>query len=214
MGMHPFRIISIILIIITFLIGIALYPSLPDEIPTHWNVEGEVDGTMPVLLGLFLLPAMMAGISALLIIMPRFDPKYARYEEFQGSYDGVALLLNLFLFILFIITILWSVGIEVPMNQVMSLMFALLMAGIAFFIRNVKQNWFGGIRTPWTMESEEVWDETHKRGFRVFLVIAVFCLFGVIIPEYAYLFILLPVIIGSMYLVIYSYLLWKKEKQA
>ena len=128
MGMHPFRIISIILIIVTFLIGIALYPSLPDEIPTHWNVEGEVDGTMPVLLGLFLLPAMMAGISALLIIMPRFDPKYARYEEFQGSYDGVALLLNLFLFILFIITILWSVGIEVPMNQVMSLMFALLMA--------------------------------------------------------------------------------------
>lgn len=214
MSMSPFRIIAILIIIVAFLIGIAMYPSLPDEIPTHWNTEGEVDGTMPVLIGLFLLPAMMAVITGLLMVLPRFDPRYARYEEFQGSYDGVIILLNLFLFVLFIITILWSIGIEVPMNQVMSIMFAILMAGIAFFIRNVKQNWFGGIRTPWTMESEVVWNETHKRGFRVFLVIALFCLLGIILPEYAYLFILLPVIIGSMYLVIYSYLLWKKETQA
>lgn len=214
MSMSPFRIIAILIIIVAFLIGIAMYPSLPDEIPTHWNTEGEVDGTMPVLIGLFLLPTMMAVITGLLMVLPRFDPRYARYEEFQGSYDGVIILLNLFLFVLFIITILWSIGIEVPMNQVMSIMFAILMAGIAFFIRNVKQNWFGGIRTPWTMESEVVWNETHKRGFRVFLVIALFCLLGVILPEYAYLFILLPVIIGSMYLVIYSYLLWKKETQA
>lgn len=214
MSMSPFRIIAILIIIVAFLIGIAMYPSLPDEIPTHWNTEGEVDGTMPVLIGLFLLPAMMAVITGLLMVLPRFDPRYARYEEFQGSYDGVIILLNLFLFVLFIITILWSIGIEVPMNQVMSIMFAILMAGIAFFIRNVKQNWFGGIRTPWTMESEVVWDETHKRGFRVFLVIALFCLLGVILPEYAYLFILLPVIIGSIYLVIYSYLLWKKEMHA
>jgi uncharacterized membrane protein len=76
----------------------------------------------------------------------------------------------------------------------------------------VKPNWFAGIRTPWTMESETVWNETHQRGFRVFLVIALFCLLGVFIPEYAYLFILLPVIIGTIYLVVYSYIVWKKEK--
>ena len=105
-------------------------------------------------------------------------------------------------------------SLQVPMNQVMSALFAILMGGIAFFIRRVKPNWFAGIRTPWTMESETVWKATHERGFRVFFIIALFCLLGILVPEYAYLFILLPVIIGTIYLVVYSYIVWKQEKIA
>ena len=191
-----------------------VYPSLPDEIPTHWNIQGEVDGTMPVIPGIILIPALMVGITLLMIVLPRYDPKWEAYREFQEAYDALILLLNIFFFLLFLITILWALGIEVPMNQVISALFAILMGGIAFFIRRVKPNWFAGIRTPWTMESETVWKETHERGFRVFLIIALFCLLGVLVPEYAYLFILLPVIIGTIYLVVYSYIVWKKEKNA
>ena len=212
--MQLLRILSIILILLTFGIAYMVYPTLPDEIPTHWNIQGEVDGTMPVIPGIILIPALMVGITLLMIILPRYDPKWEAYREFQGAYDALILLLNIFFFLLFLITILWALGIEVPMNQVISALFAILMGGIAFFIRRVKPNWFAGIRTPWTMESETVWKETHERGFRVFLIIALFCLLGVLVPEYAYLFILLPVIIGTIYLVVYSYIVWKKEKNA
>lgn len=210
--MHIFRILSILLIVITCLLTLILFPSLPDEIPTHWNIHGNVDGTAPLIPGLFLLPALMVGITLMMALVPRYDPKKAHYKEFQGAYDGLIFLINIFCFMLFVITILWSLGIEIPMNQFISVLFAILMGGIAFFIRGVKPNWFAGIRTPWTMESETVWNKTHQRGFRVFLVIALFCLLGVFIPEYAYLFILLPVIIGTIYLVVYSYIVWKKEK--
>lgn len=212
--MHPFRILSIILILITCGIMLVMYPSLPDEIPTHWNLQGEVDATTPLMPGLFILPALMAGITILMVLLPRYDPRHDHYTEFQGAYDGLILLMNIFFFMLFLITVLWAMGMEVPMNRVISLLFAILMGGIAFFIRRVTPNWFAGIRTPWTMESETVWKETHQRGFRVFLIIALFCLLGAGLPEYAYLFILLPVIIGTVYLFIYSYIIWKKENES
>ncbi|NLV27596.1 MAG: DUF1648 domain-containing protein [Methanomicrobiales archaeon] len=186
---------------------------LPTEIPTHWNVKGEVDGTTSVIPGLFFLPGMMAGITLLMIFLPRIDPKKEVYAGFQKAYDGLILLINLFFLVLFIVTILWALGIQIPMNQVMSVLFAILMGGIAFFIRDVQPNWFAGIRTPWTMENETVWKETHLRGFRVFIIIAIFCLLGVVIPDYAYLFILLPVIFGTLYLFVYSYMIWQKENQ-
>ncbi|MCA1915206.1 SdpI family protein [Methanospirillum hungatei] len=210
--MQLLRILTIILILLTFGIVFIVFPALPDEIPTHWNIQGEVDGTMPVFPGTILIPALMVGITLLMIILPRYDPRWEAYREFQGAYDGLILLLNIFFFLLFLITILWALGIEVPMNQVISVLFAILMGGIAFFIRQVKPNWFAGIRTPWTMESDAVWKATHERGFRVFLIVALLCLLGILVPEYAYLFILLPVIIGTIYLVVYSYIIWKKEK--
>jgi len=209
--MHLFRILSVLIILLTCGIALLMYSSLPDEIPTHWNLEGEVDGTMPLFPGLIMLPALMTGITLLMIMLPRYDPKWEHYKGFQGAYDGLILLLNIFFFLLFLITILWAIGIETPMNQIISVLFAVLMGGIAFFLRTVAPNWFAGIRTPWTMESETVWKETHKRGFWVFLIIALFCLLGAVVPEYTYLFILLPVIIGTIYLVVYSYVVWKQE---
>ena len=209
--MHPFRIGAICLVILTFLLAIILYPVLPGSMPMHWNMSGEVDGTMPTMYGLFLFPLLMAGLSILMMYIPRFDPKTSRYKEFQGSYDGLILLFDIFFFVLFIITLCWTVGIDIPMNQVMPVTFAILMTGIAFFLRNASHNWFAGIRTPWTMESKTVWRETHKRGFLVFLAIAILSLCGAVVPDYAYLFIILPLFAGTIYLVVYSYLIWKKE---
>jgi Predicted integral membrane protein len=100
-----------------------VYPILPDEIPTHWNIQGQVDGTMPVFPGALLIPALMVGITLLMIILPRYDPKWEAYQEFQGAYDALILLLNIFFFLLFLITILWALRIEVPMNQVISALF-------------------------------------------------------------------------------------------
>jgi len=209
--MHPFRIIAICLVAFTFLLGIILYPVLPDSMPMHWNMNGEVDGTMPTVYGLFLFPLLMALITFLMMIIPRFDPKYTRYKEFQSSYDGLILLLDIFFLVIFLITLCWSLGIKVPMNQVMSVTFAILMGGIAFFLRNASPNWFAGIRTPWTMESETVWKATHRRGFYVFLVIAVFSFCGLFAEHYAFVLIILPLIVGTVYLMVYSYLVYKKE---
>ncbi|HOL42034.1 MAG TPA: DUF1648 domain-containing protein, partial [Methanospirillum sp.] len=95
--MHLLRILSVFIILLTGGIVILVYPYLPDVIPTHWNIHGEVDGTSPVFPGIILIPALMTGITILMMVLPGYDPRWERYKEFERAYDGLILLLNVFL---------------------------------------------------------------------------------------------------------------------
>jgi uncharacterized membrane protein len=76
---------------------------------------------------------------------------------------------------------------------------------------NVTRNWFIGIRTPWTMSNEKVWDKTHKLGGKLFKIIGLTSLLGVFFQNYAILFTLIPTILITIYTVVYSYFQYKKE---
>ncbi len=77
-------------------------------------------------------------------------------------------------------------------------------------IENAKRNWFVGIRTPWTMSNEEVWDKTHRLGGRLFKVVGAISLLGMIFEEYAMIFIIVPVLFATFYTFLYSYLEYRK----
>lgn len=209
--MRPALIISIILIILFLVLGIVLAPTLPDNIPSHWNLKGEVDGYMAKNIGVLFLPLLAMVIMVLMVALPRYDPDYRRYTEFQSAYDGLILLIVSFLMILYGITLLWSSGIEISMNSLMSVMFALLYVGVGIFLRSVKKVWFVGIRTPWTLLSENVWIKTHQAGSWIFILAGVFCLGGILATQYAYFFVLVPMSIGVCGIIVYSYLLYQKE---
>jgi len=90
--------------------------------------------------------------------------------------------------------------------------------GILFFyagvlIENSKMNWFIGIRTPWTLSSESVWDKTHKLGAKLFKASGIIAFAGLIFPALAFYFVLIPVIISALWTIIYSYLEYQKEKK-
>ncbi|HWQ67587.1 MAG TPA: DUF1648 domain-containing protein [Methanospirillum sp.] len=212
--MRPALIVSILIILVTLAWGVYLMPSLPDQLPSHWNVNGDVDGYMPKIPGLLFLPALSLLILGLMVFLPRYDPLYEQYHDFQPAYEGLILLVVLFLSALYIVTLLWAIGIQIEMNILMSILFGLLYGGIGFFFRSVKKTWFVGIRTPWTMSSDQVWKETHQAGVYVFAIAGLFCLGGVIIPDMAYLFIMVPMLIGVCGLVFYSYLRYKKENRS
>jgi uncharacterized membrane protein len=89
--------------------------------------------------------------------------------------------------------------------------------GILFYycgilIENTKRNWFIGIKTPWTLSSEVVWNKTHKIGGKLFKVVGIIAFLGIIFPNYAFFLILFPVIAVSIYTVIYSYFEYRKER--
>ena len=75
---------------------------------------------------------------------------------------------------------------------------------------NAKRNWFIGIRTPWTLSSERVWDKTHKIGGRLFKIAGIVTLLGAFFPKYAVFFILIPTLFVAIYTVIYSYVEYQK----
>jgi len=78
-------------------------------------------------------------------------------------------------------------------------------------IENAKRNWFIGIRTPWTLSSDKVWRKTHMMGGKLFKIVGVIALFGIILPKYAVFFVLIPVILVTGYLIFYSYFNYQKE---
>ena len=77
--------------------------------------------------------------------------------------------------------------------------------------KNAKRNWFIGIRTPWTLSNEKVWDKTHRVGGQLLKIAGIIALFGVFFPSYALLFIFAPVVLVAAYTITYSYIEYKKE---
>jgi uncharacterized membrane protein len=209
--MRILLLISVVIIFIALGTGIFLSSSLPDEMPSHWNLQGDVDGFMPKMFGICFLPILALVIMGLMVVIPGYDPAHRRYVDFQQAYDGLILLIVVFLIVLYLNTLLWALGIHIPMNSLMSVMFALLFVGLGIFFHSVRRTWFVGIRTPWTILSEHVWKETHRVGSWVFIGIGILCLGGIPFPSYAYIFVFVPLLFGIVSLVSYSYLVYNRE---
>lgn len=201
------------LIIVSTAIGSYIYPNLPETIASHWNSQGLVDGYMPKFWGIFLMPLLLLFMYFLYIIIPAIDPLKKNLESFRKQYNLLIVLIMLFLFYIHTLTIIWNTGIEFNMNK-----FVLPAVGIFIFYIGVlmgyaKRNWFVGIRTPWTLSSDIVWNKTHKLGSLLFKISGFLALLSIFIPKYSVAIVIAPIIGSSLFLIIYSYFIYKKNNQ-
>ncbi len=205
------QIVSIILITVSIVIGIWLYPSYPDQVASHWGVDGEVNGWMSKFWGLFFMPVISTVLLIILSIVPGIDPKKKNIEEFRKYFDNFVIAIMAMLFYLYILTILWNLDYELNMNQWLMPAFAMVFYEAGVMIGNAKSNYTIGIRTPWTIANEDVWNKTHLLGGKLFKGLAVATLFGIIMPELAVWFVMVPVLLVTVILVTYSYIEFKKQ---
>jgi uncharacterized membrane protein len=199
------------IIIISFTIGIYYYPQMPEKLASHWNAQGQVDGYMSKFWGLFLMPIISVGLLLLFILIPRIDPLKSNIQQFREYYDGFVVLIMVFLFYLYLLTIFWNSGYTFNMITFLSPAFAILFYYSGILIENARRNWFIGIRTPWTLSSDKVWDKTHKIGGRLFKIAGILSLLAIFFESYAIYIIIVPVIIVTIYTVLYSYFEYQKE---
>ena len=142
------------------------YPELPDRIPTHWNIRGEVDGYGGKRT-LFLLPVMSLPLLALFYFLPALSPRHFEVESFRGTYLYL-MDLTIGLFVYLQLVILHATVQSVHGDHSFDIGRALL-AGIFLFFAlmgnvmgKVRRNFYIGIRVPWTLASERVWNDTHR----------------------------------------------------
>jgi uncharacterized membrane protein len=199
-----------IIILFSFGIGWYLYLFLSENIASHWGMSGEVNGYMPKFWGLFGVPFMMFFLSLLLFWLPKIDPLKANVATFQKSYNAIIAGIIVFLFYIHLLTIFWNIGYRFDMGRMIVPPLALLWYGLGITMPKMKQNWFMGVRTPWTLESVRVWDETHRFAGKLFRYSGIVAFFGLAFPPYAFWFIIIPILISAFGSVIYSYLLFKK----
>lgn len=169
--MNPLRsrVVGILFIVAAFGVSAGLYQNLPDPVPTHWNLEGKPDGFMPKPLGAFIMPLMMAGVYLLFLLLPKISPRGFRIDRFADTWMTVCNLTLAFLCFVGLIALLSASGVPVPMDRAIPAAVGLLLAVLGNFMGKFTRNFFAGIRTPWTLASEEVWLRTHRLGGKLFL---------------------------------------------
>lgn len=199
------------LVLLSFILSIYYYPQVPEQMATHWNSQGEVDGYMSKLWGLFFLPLLITGLVIMFQIIPRIDPRRENIEKFRKYYDGFIVILVLFMVAVHLQVLLWNTGVKINPNSVLPLGIGLLFYYIGILTENAERNWFIGIRTPWTLSSERVWKRTNRLGGKLFRIAGITAIFGAFFPELAIYFILIPVISVAGFTVVYSYLEYRKE---
>jgi len=204
-------ILPTVLILISILLSVYFFPLLPESMASHWNASGVVDGHSSKLLNIILFPALQVLFLLLLISLPKLDPKGGNIKKFENKFYIFINVLLLFFITLQLQVFLWNINIQIPMNSIMPILIGGVFLVIAYLIKNAKQNYSIGIRTPWTLHSENVWNKTHKLGAKLFAISGLLSILSVVISSYSYLVVIISSLLSTLILVIYSYMEYRKE---
>jgi uncharacterized membrane protein len=201
---------AILLILISFAIGAYSYGMLPERVASHWGLSGQPNGYMPTALGAFLLPVIMLVLLAVFIIIPVIDPLRANIGQFKGYFYGFVLVITAVLFVIYVQTILWNLGTMISFNLTLPILLGCTFFYVGIALENTKRNWFVGIRTPWTISSDEVWDKTNRLGGTVFKFLGILMLVTIALPPFALIVVIGLLVAACVGLVLYSYVVYTK----
>jgi len=203
--------ISFILIILAAIVGLLLSSQLPDPMPSHWNAAGQVDGYMSKFWGVWLMPLMTLGITLLLAAVPAIDPLRANIAQFRDLYNAFIVGFVVYMLYVYGLTLAASLGWQFNMSTMMLPAMGLLFIGISFLIKNARRNFFIGIRTPWTLSSDSVWEKTHRLGAKMFLGSGVVVLVSAFLGENGIWLMMAALLVAAFVPIVYSYVLWRQE---
>lgn len=204
-----------LLVILAFVIGAMAYGKLPPRVPIHWDAHGRANGWGSPAVDAFVMPWVIAGMWLLFAVIPRIDPLRANYEKFAGTYTLLVNLILTFMFVIHIATLGAAMGMRVDMARIAPMLIGLLFIGMGNVLPRARRNWFVGIRTPWTLSSDRVWERTHRLGGYLFTAAGVIALIVALIGGGG----AIPVIVGlsaavAVALMAYSYILWRQEPRS
>ncbi len=208
-------IVVTILIVAATLAGLLLWNQLPEQMASHWGVSDQVDGYMSKFWGVFLMPVITLGMLVMFLIIPAVDPLKANIAQFREYFNSFIALIVAFMVYIYALTLIWNLGYtNFRMSTAMLPAMGLLFIFVGVMVGKAKRNYFIGIRTPWTLSSDTVWDETHRLGGKLFIASGILALLGAFFPDYAFWFIMVPMIGTSLLTVIYSCILFRRESKA
>ncbi|MDP1778932.1 MAG: SdpI family protein [Anaerolineales bacterium] len=209
-------IIVLALIATALITGALLLNQLPEQMASHWNENDQVDGTMSKFWGVWMMPLVTLGMFGLFLLIPNIDPLKANIAKFRPTFNLFIALIVAFMLYMHGLTFVWNLGFQnFKMSAAMLPFLGILFIFIGYMLRQAKRNWFIGIRTPWTLSSDSVWDKTHQLGSILFMVSGAFAIFGGLFGGMiAFWLLFVPLIGSTLFLVIYSYILYRDETRA
>ncbi|GAB4497539.1 MAG: SdpI family protein [Anaerolineales bacterium] len=216
MSTNNTSIIVLALIAISVIAGALLWNQLPELMASHWNVNNEVDGYMPRFSGVFMMPLITLGMFALFLVLPNIDPLKANIAQFRGAFNLFIVLITVFMLYIHGLTLVWNLGYQnFEIGTAMMPFLGIVFMFIGYLLRQAKRNFFIGIRTPWTLSSDIVWEKTHRLGSVLFILSGALAFAGSFFSGMTAFWLLMAPLTGSaIFLAVYSYILYRNETQA
>lgn len=208
--------LQLALVGLSFLAVVLVYPRLPDMIPMHWGLEGSPDNWWPKTYGAWLLPSLMSVFVVLFPALQKMDPRSENYPEFAKSWAIIRT--SIIAMLAYINAIVLYVTLNPAYNHLVG-RFVTFGVGLLFivlgnYMGKVRQNYFVGLRTPWTLADPEVWQRSQRFAGWAFVIA------GLIISLESFIWIAAPhIFIATIIAVVvgpvgYSYILSRKKNKA
>ncbi|HZM25710.1 MAG TPA: SdpI family protein [Anaerolineales bacterium] len=216
MSTRTTTILVLVMIIGATLAGLLLWSRLPEQMASHWNFNDQVDGYMSKFWGVFMVPLITLGMFVLFLVIPSIDPLKANIAQFREAFNLFIVLMVVFMLYIYGLTLAWNLGYtDFKISTSILPAIGLLFIFIGFMLRRAKRNFFIGIRTPWTLSSDQVWNKTHQLGSILFMASGALAVVGSFFGgTTAFWMLMIPIFGSTIFLVIYSYILYRRETTA
>ena len=204
-------VITSVLIVLPIFGGLLLWDKLPEQVPFHWGINGEVDGWTSKPVAVFLMPAMMLAVQWLCVLATAMDPKAkdVTKTKMMGIVLWIIPLLNI---VLHVMVYCAALGHEISASVVLPLIFGAMFVIMGNYLPKCKQSYTMGIKLPWTLNDEANWNATHRMAGKLWVAGGLLVMPCAPFPS-AITFILMMAILLVMIVVptVYSYLFFKKH---
>lgn len=193
--------------------SIVAYPRLPERVPSHWNIYGQIDRYSSRGSVLFIMPFMMLVLWGLMRGLPKIDPRRENFAKMQAPYDLVINAALTIMAVAHVSIIAKMFGASFPLPRIMPALIGVLFVVIGNVLPQARPNFFFGIRTPWTLSSDRVWVRTHRVGGYLMVGAGIVAILSVALPVVPGLIVMfVAVASAALGSVVYSYIAWKQEQ--
>jgi uncharacterized membrane protein len=190
--------------------GLMMQSRYSQPMAIHWGSGGQADGYGSNFTGIWLIPIMVVGLSLLFLVIPTIDPLKENISKFIGEYNLFILMFALFMLYIQMLTLAYNLDWINNLNPYIMPAMGIFMIFVGQLVSKARRNYFIGIRTPWTLQDERVWDETHKQGGLAFKVCGAIALLGIFFPKASLWLLMIPLILTTTYTIVLSYILYRK----
>lgn len=204
--------LTIVVTLLPILLGLLLWSKLPDQVPMHWGINGEVDGWESKAKAVFFMPCFCAAMQLFLLVMTSIDPRKKAIH--RKPMMVVIWLIPVLTVVMNVAVYLIALGFKVNMVEIILILLGAFFVLLGNYMPKLKKNYTVGIKVPWALNSEENWIRTHRFGGKVYVITGIVCiitglLVNLIGENVAFVIIMVVIFGGSFLTMGYSYWLYK-----
>ena len=201
-------VITSIIILLPILVSLCFWNQLPEQVPIHWNIHGEIDGYASRFVAVIVLPLVLFVLHFVCAFATMMDPKHKNIsDKIWILILSICPVLSILLMYMMVGS---ALGMEIDVNAILPVFLGAMFVVIGNYLPKCKQSYTVGIKIPWTLNSEENWNKTHRFAGPCWVIGGIMVMFTglfeneILIMVIALIMVFAPIIYSYMYYVKYE----------